>query len=241
MSFPRLIFLIPYRNRELHLRFFKKHMLTIMEDFDESEYQFFFVHQKDTRNFNRGGLKNIGFKIMKSMYPNNYKEITFVFNDIDTMPIAKNILDYITKKGVIKHFYGFNHTLGGIVSVNGEDFEKMNGFPNFWSWGYEDNELQKRAFSNKIIIDRSSFYPLFNENIIHLQHGFLRTKNNNETTIYSFGKMDGLKDISDLKYYIEEDMINVTYFNVPIQDSKSTKIIDLRNKKKETKMSLLFI
>jgi hypothetical protein len=101
-------------------------MKYIMEDFKKSEYSIFFVEQKDNRDFNRGALKNIGFLAMKKKYPSSYKKMTFVFNDIDTFPYKKRLLNYKTQKGIIKHFFGFENTLGGIFSITGEDFESIS-------------------------------------------------------------------------------------------------------------------
>ena len=50
--------------------------------------------------------------------------------------------------------------LGGIVSITAGDFEKINGFPNLWSWGYEDNALNQRAKFHNITIDEVSFIRL---------------------------------------------------------------------------------
>ena len=76
------------------------------------------------------------------------------------MPSKKGLLDYETEVGKIKHYYGFEYALGGIISIKGGDFELLNGYPNYWSWSLEDNCLQKRAQRNRITIDRSNFYKV---------------------------------------------------------------------------------
>ena len=126
---PKIVFIIPYRNRPQHKFFFSNYLSTIMDG--RNDYELFFSHQCDVRSFNRGGTKNIGFLAIKAKYPNDYKDITFVFNDIDTVPFS-TIFDFETVPGVVKHFYGFKYALGGIVALKGSDFEATNGYPNFW-------------------------------------------------------------------------------------------------------------
>ena len=169
MNIPSKIFIIPYRDREEQLHFFRRQIQYILEDEDPETYRIMYIHQCDSRPFNRGALKNIGFLVGKELYPNDYKTITFVFNDVDTIANRKNLLHYETTSGIVKHFYGFTFALGGIVSICGEDFESLNGFPNFWAWGFEDNALQQRVgYNKKFTIDRSQFYPLMDPHIIHL-------------------------------------------------------------------------
>ena len=147
-----IVFIIPYRDRYYHKVHFDKYMEYILEDYDKDEYRFLFVHQQDDLPFNRGAMKNIGFLYVKENYA-NYKDITLVFHDIDTIPAEKGLLDYNTRHGVVKHFYGFRNTLGGIVSITGKDFELTNGFLNLWGWGLEDNSLYDRAQYYNILID----------------------------------------------------------------------------------------
>jgi hypothetical protein len=102
--------------------------------------------------------------------------------------------------GSVKHFYGFNFTLGGIVSIKGEDFEKIGGFPNFWSWGYEDNVLQQRVMNARLVIDRRQFYEIGNPAIIYDLDGPIREVNSGEFRRFLQKTNEGLHSITDLEY-----------------------------------------
>jgi hypothetical protein len=192
-----------------------------------------FVHQCDTRSFNRGAMKNIGFIAAVKMYPKDYENITFVFNDVDCMPAHKNMLEYATTLGVIKHFYGFTYTLGGIVSILGKDFARINGFPNFWGWGYEDNLLQTRAKNAGIIINRDVFFDINdNVNILHFSHGSERKMNVYDFKQFQNKTKNGLFTIYDLSYEIDDsnDFLNVINFKTPYEENKGSSFIyDLKN------------
>ncbi len=209
-SIPKMVFIVPYRDRKQQYEFFSNHMKQILEDVND--YKIAYIHQQDERSFNRGAMKNIGFLIIKELYPNDYKDITLIFNDIDTMPYTKNFLQYDTKRGIIKHFYGYKWTLGGIVSIKGFDFEKLNGFPNFWAWGYEDNLLNARAKSNNIIIDRSQFYHIMDKNILQLKDGISRIVNRTEFDNYIENTKDGITTLFNVKY--DKDVENPDFYNV---------------------------
>lgn len=208
---PKLIFIIPYRDREQQYQFFISHMKTILEDYNENEYKFLFIHQCDKRDFNRGAMKNIGFLFVKNEYPNHYQNITLIFNDIDIMPYTKNFLNYETHMGNVKHFYGFKYTLGGIVSIKASDFEKTKGFINLWAWGYEDNAFQKRVILNKLKIDRSCFYPLYDKNILSISDKPERTVNIKEYEKYQNNINDGFHTLKNVNYIYD---INTHFVNV---------------------------
>jgi hypothetical protein len=229
---PKIIFIVPYRDREQQLIFFKRHMKYILEDYPENYCKIYYIHQHDNRSFNRGAMKNIGFIMVKETYPNDYHNITLVFNDVDTMPYSKGFLNYETSCGVVKHFYGFKFALGGIVSIVGSDFEKVGGFPNFFGWSMEDNSLNNRVLKHNLIIDRTNFYPINDKNIIQFKDDVTRTINRTEFDRYLNNTKEGINSINDLKYEIDEDtgFINVSNFNTGIEeDIKNTKIYDLRN------------
>jgi hypothetical protein len=181
-------------------------MSFILEDKDD--YEIYFAHQCDARTFNRGAIKNIGFLAAKNKYPEHYNDITFIFNDVDTIPFYK-IFDYETKVGVVKHYYGFKYALGGIVVMKGSDFEKTNGFPGFWGWGMEDNVLQKRCQAIGLKIDRNIFYNIGSPEILQLFDGISRiiSKKDPWRGEHDNG-IDGLRTISQLKYTINEKSNN---------------------------------
>jgi hypothetical protein len=216
---PKFVFIIPYRDREPHRVFFNTYIYKIMEDVPPEDWTFYFIHQNDKRPFNRGAMKNIGFLALKHTYPNDYKNIIFIFNDVDTLPYTKNILNFHTDFGVIKHFYGFHFALGGIFSIRGTDFERINGFPNYWAWGGEDNLIHERAKQNGIVIDRSNFYTIGNMNILQFADGLKRLICRDElATSIMPNNVDGLSKITGLNYmiYDETHMIDVTSFDTYI-------------------------
>ena len=215
MIIPTKIFIIPYRNRKYLKIHFTKYMEYLLEDISKETYEIYFVHQKDNKQFNRGALKNIGFIAMKEKYPDNYKNITFIFNDIDTMPLEKNYLNYDTTTGIVKHFYGFNFALGGIFSITGEDFEKTDGFPNYWAWGLEDNAIQERVISKNIKIDRSQFHDFLNEHILHMPYDIKRILSKQQAWRHKDNK-EGYIDIKNLKYNFNNEFIDVLSFDTKI-------------------------
>jgi hypothetical protein len=206
MSVPSRIFIIPYRNRKEQKFFFTNQMSFILEG--QTDYEIYFVHQSDNRSFNRGATKNIGFLAMKDKYPNDYQNITFIFNDVDTVPFHK-IFDYVTEPGTVKHYYGFEYALGGIVVINGGDFEKINGYPNFWGWGMEDACLQKRCDMHNLVIDRSQFYKIGSPEILQLFDGVSRLIcKKDPNRMQNDNGIDGLVTIHGLRYDISFSSTN---------------------------------
>tara|TARA_B110000305_G_C19261506_1_gene549781 strand:- start:107 stop:922 length:816 start_codon:yes stop_codon:yes gene_type:complete len=225
MSIPKIVFIIPYKNRSEEKLHFSIYMKYILEDYNDDDYQIYYSHQIENKPFSRGGTKNIGFLAIKDKYPDDYKNITFVFNDIDTVPCEKNMLNYITTKGIVKHFFGFTFTLGGIFSIIGEDFEICNGFPNLYGWGMEDNAIYQRTKTNNIKIDRSVFYPIRSRKIINFNNDSKRIINNKDPSDYNRKNfIDNLDTINNLEYTIvsnkenslknnsKEFMININKF-----------------------------
>jgi hypothetical protein len=216
-NIPKRVFIIPYRNRAQQKFFFCKYMDFLLEG--ETDYEIYFSHQVDKKPFNRGATKNIGFLAVKAKYPDNYKDINFIFHDIDTVPFHK-LFTYTTEPGIIKHYYGFDYALGGIVVIKGKDFETILGYPNFWGWGMEDNVLQMRVNKMKLTIDRTQFYKIGSPEIIQLFDGITRINKNDPWKAKNDDMRDGLHSIKNLNYVINAKSSNTVDNKYIINNSR---------------------
>ena len=213
-------FIVPYRNRNLQKKLFIKHFVRTIS----GEYKILFIHQKDNRTFNRGAMKNIGFLYVKHVYPQIYKNSTFIFQDISYAPRDK-IFSYDTKVGEIKHFFGFKFALGGAFAIKGQDFEKIGGFPNYWGWGFEDNAIQRRAQVAKIKINYDEFIhdksKLYFFNKLQSKHRIIGKNNARQSVFHPL--VSNMYDITNTKYDKEDvgdfiQMVNVSHFKTKMKD-----------------------
>ena len=215
------IILIPYRDREEHKTFFLNYISNVIQ----GEYKIYFIHQCDNRPFNRGAMKNIGFLVSKILHPGDN---TLVFNDVDIMPYTKGIFTYDTDKGTIFHNYGYRTCLSASFVIKTTDFEKINGFPNLWEWGLEDNMIQERALSHGHNIDRTYFQPIGSRKVLQLFDGIHRwiSPLPPQETKMLYAR-DGHNTITQLSYRVEGDMIHVDRFEVPGKPRRDLKKMNL--------------
>jgi len=227
MGVPVYIFIVPYRDRETHKNVYINHMPWILED-EKEPYEIIFSHQNDRQPFNRGAMKNLGFWYARQTYPDNYKQINFIFQDVDTLPGRKGLLNFKTTKGIVKHYYGFNFALGGIFSIKGEDFEKTNGFPNHWGWGVEDNLMNARCLNKKLIIDRDTFFNIKSKYIVQYDTGPYRMMDNAAVKkLNSTLDSNGLTQLTNVKFNTTSlvgDTITMVNFNTWTIPEKSTSV-----------------
>lgn len=252
MNIPDIVFIVPYRDRQVEKSVFSAIMPKILSHLN---YYIFYIHQNDKRLFNRGAIKNIGFLYIKKKWPNKYKNITIVFNDVDNISYYKDQFIYKTKKNIIKHHFGFKHTLGGIFSILASDFEKINGFPNIWTWGLEDNILLKRIKKYNINIQYENFVNAQNETnkIIFFNNDIRRDINKKIHFKFETNSFyDGISLIKNLKFGKKHNienkifMIDIDYFETgedfKIYLKNTEKIIPIKHfpKKKKYKKTLIY-
>ena len=148
----RIIIIIPIRDRENQLEEIIKRFKEILPS-QNLDYKIYIIEQTSGKLFNRGKLLNIGFLESQKNKFSNY----FVTHDVDIYSKTNDLLNYKPFDGV-KHLYGYDFSLGGIVTFNNNTFKKVNGFSNeFWGWGKEDDDIQSRCISSGININRKDF------------------------------------------------------------------------------------
>jgi N-terminal domain of galactosyltransferase/N-terminal region of glycosyl transferase group 7 len=172
----RLHIVVPYRDREAHLRAFVPHLRAYFArdklDRDIS-YSVTIVQQENGLPFNRGAVKNIGFLLDEA---SDYT----CFHDIDYLPIWADYGWVDEPSGIV--WYGAEERpvapgrssvamrhrnlgdfFGGAFMVPNELFRQVNGYSNeYWGWGYEDADLVRRFTAADIRCGRrkGTFSPL---------------------------------------------------------------------------------
>lgn len=161
----KLLIIIPYRDRESHLKEFIPYITKTLTD-QNIENKIVVVEQSPEKLFNRGLLCNIGFYL----YQNECDYICI--HDVDI--IGENF-DYQYEPYVVhlnarwknKNYKEcYSRYLGGVALFPTKDFLKVNGFSNkYWGWGAEDDDLRTRCDVMNVEVQRKQgrFYSLPHE------------------------------------------------------------------------------
>ncbi|ELU09963.1 hypothetical protein CAPTEDRAFT_35181, partial [Capitella teleta] len=154
----RVAIVIPYRNREEHLRIFVSYMHNFMQA-QLLEYQIFIVEQASPYVFNRAALMNIGF--LEALKLHDFD--CFVFHDVDLLPLdtrqpytcfqaPTHLGAYMSK---FNYQMPYDKFFGGAVALSTENMKQMNGFSNlFYGWGGEDDDTFNRVLWRNWTIHR---------------------------------------------------------------------------------------
>lgn len=156
MQTQKLSIVVPYRDRELHLKEFVPHMEQTLYD-QKIPFGIIIVEQFDDKPFNRAKLLNVGFKETESF---DY----FAFHDVDMLP-EKSDYSYVTNPThlatEVEQFgwrLAYDAYFGGVTVFDKESFLTINGFSNLFAfgWGGEDDFLFNRCTKMKIPLSRKN-------------------------------------------------------------------------------------
>jgi hypothetical protein len=221
----KLAIIVPYRDREEHLRRFLPAMKS--SDFLEGiDYEILIVEQEDGKPFNRGKLLNVGaIQAHTASY--------YCFHDVDMLPIVSDYsyVDVPTHLAAEAEQFEFKLPyqgyFGGVTLFDKHSFIKVNGYSNdYWGWGAEDDDIMFRCVSKGVKAtrkngryrslshDRKIVQDLYSENLKKF-FGFKNGGIGTEATQEKIGS-DGL---STLEYEVlEEKKISdrVTHIKVRI-------------------------
>ena len=164
----RLLIVVPYRDRETHLKSFVPHLRAYFarDKLDRHiPYRGIIVEQDARGPFNRGALKNVGFAL--GVGDSEYT----CFHDIDYLPIwadysyadvptpivwygaeTRPIAPEKTHRVIIHQMENF---FGAAVLIPNTLFTEVNGYSNqYWGWGYEDEDLKRRFLAAGMSLGR---------------------------------------------------------------------------------------
>ena len=140
----KISIVVPYRNREEHL----KQFVPYMEEYlikDGIPFHIYIIHQADDKPFNRAKLLNVGYKESED---SDY----FAFHDVDMLPMDSDYsyVDCPTHLATRAEQFGFrlpyDGYFGGVTLFDKESFIKINGYSNeYWGWGAEDDDVLLRC------------------------------------------------------------------------------------------------
>jgi len=152
----RLGIIIPYRDREAHLKKMLPHTVSFFRRNTDIEPLFVLAEQDDDLPFNKGAILNHAYAACAGM-------IDYVcFHDVDYMPMwadysEPNLPSRIVWYGMDKRPVGHGtdravcaqrYGLAAVAVMRKWHFEACNGYSNtYWGWGYEDTDLAKRLES----------------------------------------------------------------------------------------------
>lgn len=206
------IILIPYRNRESHLKYFIDNTVPLLKKHLEN-LKIVIIEQGNDKLFNRGILFNIGFDLYKDL------DAIFFTHDVDVNPneeCIKELYKPTIKNNEIISIYSDSRTLGGIIAFKKETFIKINGFPNnFWGWGIEDRALYNRVVTYNIDIVRNIIFEDVNKtnklNILNDINDRVRTEDFIFRTEFEYNNFGFLKTQDKLEHILSSGLNNLSY------------------------------
>lgn len=151
----KLAIIVPYRNREEHLKQFVPYMTKFLSSNISCPFDIVVVEQANQEKFNRGTLINIGFDLTK-------EDSTYIApHDVDLLPESSDysvpqnpthLAAYRSQSNYNLEYEGF---FGGVNLFLNEHFKLVNGFSNVYcGYGAEDDDLRRRCALCNLPIER---------------------------------------------------------------------------------------
>nr|CAH8833458.1 unnamed protein product [Trichobilharzia regenti] len=158
-SSQKIAVIIPYRDREKHLKLLlpRIHALLLRQNMP---YYVFVIEQAGKTPFNRGLLLNVGVLHALDIDPSIN---CFIFHDVDLLPEKSENL-YICDTELrhlspaiddFRYHPPFINYAGGVAAMTKKNILKINGFPTrHWGWGSEDDEFSARGLIYNLKLTR---------------------------------------------------------------------------------------
>nr|XP_022314109.1 beta-1,4-galactosyltransferase 4-like isoform X2 [Crassostrea virginica] len=237
----KVAILVPYRDRDTHLRIFINHMHSFLIR-QQLEYGIYIVELDKDIPFNRGFLFNVG--VMEALKDNNYG--CFVFHDVDLLPLndlnlyqcpdQPKHLSVAIDKYKFKLLYATN--FGGVSSMSTEQFTTINGYSNlFFGWGGEDDDFYNRVVSNNMTISRDNSSIARYTMLPHKKAPInpFRMDVLNSGTKRPNQAVDGL---NSLQYNLTEKVYRKMYVHITVTLNKKDAVTQLLNRLKKGKSQI---
>jgi len=140
----KLAIIIPYRDRESHLKVLLPELLKKTKF--NGEFDIFIAEQSnDKKSFNKAKVMNACYHYLSNFY--DY----FCFHDVDQIPDSEVVFNNyeipVRISGKMTQFPTlYEGFFGGVILFSKEHFERVNGFSNsYWGWGNEDDDMYFRC------------------------------------------------------------------------------------------------
>lgn len=156
----KVALIIPYRDREKHLRIFLHNMHPILQR-QQLDYGIYVIEETGDMKFNRAMLMNVGFVEALKQYDYD----CFVFHDVDLVPEDDRNLYTCPRQprhmsvaiNTMNYRLPYKDIFGGVSALTKKHMETVNGFSNeFWGWGGEDDDMSNRIRHHGLQISRYS-------------------------------------------------------------------------------------
>ncbi|XP_064469358.1 beta-1,4-N-acetylgalactosaminyltransferase bre-4-like [Ornithodoros turicata] len=208
----RVAVIVPYRDRDSHLRTFLNHMHQLLRK-HELDYGIYVVEQMGKGDFNRAKLFNIGFELAKELYDYD----CFIFHDVDLLPetdhniyactdLPRHMSTCVQKLG---YRLVYDSMFGGVSAVGREQMERVNGYSNiYWGWGAEDDDMSRRLRSSGHTIHR---YSCSIGRYASLHHTAVEPNSGRATILDKWDSRTRKDGLNSLKYKIVDTVFKKLY------------------------------